>query len=221
MEAGERHGCQKPPHHWIMSWPQAVRLPPKSSRSSARGGEAQRHEAVLKRRFGQSGDVVERWRRRRPSTRRRRCARAASIRACAARGPGPQPIPLASSGSPSPGRAARTQVGEYRLDHAIADRGPSHEPLRSHQILRRHDRFWSAPSRSPVVSTSDFGVQPPGSGVADVNLQQEAIKLRLGEGIGAFLFQWVLRRQDMERSRQIVPSPRDGDVMLLHRLEQC
>ena len=56
--------------------------------------------------------------------------------------------------------------------------------------------------------------------IVDVDLHQEAVELRFGQRIGAFLLQRVLRRQHMERRRQVVPRARDRDVMLLHRLQQ-
>ncbi len=49
--------------------------------------------------------------------------------------------------------------------------------------------------------------------VAHVNLQQEAVELRLGKRIGAFLFQRVLRRKDMEWPRQIIARAGDGHMM--------
>ncbi|MEI9887364.1 MAG: hypothetical protein WDN08_12835 [Rhizomicrobium sp.] len=57
-------------------------------------------------------------------------------------------------------------------------------------------------------------------GIADVDLQQEAVELRLGQGIGALLLQRVLRRQHMERLGQVVALSRHRDVALLHRLQQ-
>ncbi len=56
--------------------------------------------------------------------------------------------------------------------------------------------------------------------IVDVDLHQEAVELRFGQRIGAFLLQRVLRREHMERRRQVVPRARDRDVMLLHRLQQ-
>ena len=35
--------------------------------------------------------------------------------------------------------------------------------------------------------------------VEDVDLHQEPVELRLGQGIGAFLLQWILRCEHMER----------------------
>src|SRR5207237_1318207 len=56
--------------------------------------------------------------------------------------------------------------------------------------------------------------------VADAHLQHEAIELRLREGVGAFLLDRVLRRQDKERLPQIEGLPADRHLLFLHRLEQ-
>ena len=45
-------------------------------------------------------------------------------------------------------------------------------------------------------------------GIADIDLQQEAVELRFGQRIGAFLLQRVLRRQHMEGLGQIVARAR-------------
>ena len=57
-------------------------------------------------------------------------------------------------------------------------------------------------------------------GIEHVDLQQEAVKLRLGQRIGALLLQRILRRQHMERARQVVRLAGDADVIFLHRLKQ-
>ena len=59
-----------------------------------------------------------------------------------------------------------------------------------------------------------------GRGVAYVHLEEEAVELRFGERVGALLFHRVLRRQNMERFGQGVLDAADGDLMLLHGLQQ-
>jgi len=51
-------------------------------------------------------------------------------------------------------------------------------------------------------------------------LIEEAVELRFGQWIGAFLLQRVLRGEHVERLRQIVTRAGNGDVLLLHRLQQ-
>ena len=45
-------------------------------------------------------------------------------------------------------------------------------------------------------------------GIVDIDLQQEAVELRFGQRIGAFLLQRVLRRQHVERRGQVVATGR-------------
>ena len=54
----------------------------------------------------------------------------------------------------------------------------------------------------------------------DVELEEEAIELRLGQRIGALHLERVLRREDEERLVEHVRALADGDAVLLHRLEQ-
>ena len=137
--------------------------------------------------------------------------------ACAARGPGPQPIPFDSSGSPSPGRAART-----RSRMASTMRSP---------IGARRTRRCASDRSSAVMTGSGLVPRSPGGfnqyatlgravGISDIDLHEESVQLRLRQRIGALLLERVLRRQHMERRRQIVPHARHRDMMLLHRLKQ-
>jgi hypothetical protein len=53
-----------------------------------------------------------------------------------------------------------------------------------------------------------------------VNLEKEPIELRFGERISALLLDGVSRRKDLERIGQRVGRRSDGDLALLHGLEQ-
>ena len=57
-------------------------------------------------------------------------------------------------------------------------------------------------------------------GIAERDAHQEAVELRLGQRIGAELVGRVLGRDDEERRRQRARLAFDGDLVLLHRLEQ-
>ena len=57
--------------------------------------------------------------------------------------------------------------------------------------------------------------------VVHVDLHEEAVQLRLRKGIGAFLFEGVLGRQDVERRRQGVVVPGHRYAVLLHGLEEA
>ena len=63
----------------------------------------------------------------------------------------------------------------------------------------------------------DLGVR---AGVAELQLEQEPVELRLGQREGAGELDRVLGRQHEERRRQPVRRAVDGDVALGHRLEQ-
>ena len=54
----------------------------------------------------------------------------------------------------------------------------------------------------------------------DHDLEQEAVELRLGEGIGALHLERVLGREDEERRLEREALAGDRDLVLLHRLEQ-
>ncbi len=56
--------------------------------------------------------------------------------------------------------------------------------------------------------------------VVEDDLQHEAVDLRLGQRVGAFLLDRVLGRHDQEGLRQRMGLAAEGDLALLHRLEQ-
>ena len=59
-----------------------------------------------------------------------------------------------------------------------------------------------------------------GVGVAEIQKKEEPVELRLRQRKGAFELDRVLGRDDQERVRQRVRGLVDGDLALLHRLEQ-
>ena len=67
--------------------------------------------------------------------------------------------------------------------------------------------------------------QHPGLGVgvrvAEREPDHEAVDLGLGQRVGALVLDRVLGREDQERPRQLVRRGVDGDVALLHALEQA
>jgi hypothetical protein len=56
--------------------------------------------------------------------------------------------------------------------------------------------------------------------VADLDHQHEAVDLGLGQRVGALLLDGVLRGHDHERVVQAVAGLADGDLALLHGLEE-
>ena len=57
------------------------------------------------------------------------------------------------------------------------------------------------------------------AGIVDLDVQQEAVELRFGQRVGAFLLERVLRGQHEERRGQLVHRAAGADLPLLHRLE--
>ena len=55
--------------------------------------------------------------------------------------------------------------------------------------------------------------------IADVDQKHEAVELRFWQGVSAFLFQRILRRQNKERLGQIPADATYRDTPLLHRLK--
>ena len=85
----------------------------------------------------------------------------------------------------------------------------------------------SAPERTlDTFGLCDRGRQPDDVellllvGVVDQDVEHEPVELRLGQRVGPFLLDRVLRGQDEERVGQPVPLAADGDLPLLHGLEQ-
>ena len=56
--------------------------------------------------------------------------------------------------------------------------------------------------------------------IADHDLEQEAVELGLGQGIGAFVFDRILRGEGGEDGAQRMDLAVDADLPLLHRLQQ-
>ena len=115
-------------------------------------------------------------------------------------------------------RARGAHQRQNGFDHGIADRQPAYQPLGAQQGIRAHSRLGQR-----LLGAGGFEQDAP-LGVAiwivDIDFHQEAVELRFGQGIGAFLLQRVLRRQHMERLWQVMPSARNRDVLFLHGLQQ-
>src|SRR6266700_2836693 len=71
----------------------------------------------------------------------------------------------------------------------------------------------------PAVPLQDLDLGLAG-GVADLQLQHEAVALRLGQRVGALVLDRVLGRHHHERHAELVGGAVDGDLALLHGLQQ-
>ena len=98
-------------------------------------------------------------------------------------------------------------IGSRRTSRCVAIRSSAR-----HHMLRLGLRARPSSREDPPLGGA--------VGIADVDLHQEAVELRLGQRIGAFLLQRILRRQHVEGLRQVVPLAGDRDMVLLHRLQQ-
>ena len=88
----------------------------------------------------------------------------------------------------------------------------------SDQIFGGHDR---SRLRLALSGRLDQDAALGGSvGIADVDLQQKSVQLRLRQRVGALLLERVLRRQNMERRRQIMPHAGHRHMVFLHRLKE-
>ena len=82
------------------------------------------------------------------------------------------------------------------------------------------------PAAREVARVEPVGVPPQhlhlvaALGQREDDLEEEAVELGLGQGVGALVLDGVLRRGDHEGGRQRVRLAVDADLALLHRLEQ-
>jgi hypothetical protein len=115
-------------------------------------------------------------------------------------------------------RTGGAHEGEDGLDHRLADRQAAHQALGGGEVLRGHHRArFGLLGAGGVEQDLPLGVAV---GIVDVDLHQESVELGFGQWVGAFLLQRVLRRQHMERLGQVMAHAGDGDVALLHGLQQ-
>src|SRR3989454_220597 len=130
-------------------------------------------------------------------------------------------------------RASRTRadvdltVGPRRrddVDHVSLDRRVDLHVLdrrlqAAHLIGRRHGLNRRVVCASLPSTLEDFDLLLPRR-IADIDLQQEPVDLRLGERIGAFVLDRILRRDHEERPVQWKRLALQGGLSFLHRLEQ-
>ena len=106
----------------------------------------------------------------------------------------------------------------HGISRAAADNHLAHDPLQGenrrpvqHRLQRlRVGRGRSLGDRQLFVETR----------IIDDDLEHETVQLGLGQRIGPFLLDRVLRAQDEKRLFQNVVLAGDGDAVFLHRLQQ-
>ncbi len=134
---------------------------------------------------------------------------------------------------------ARSRPGAEH-DHRRGTRGPHQVPhVASHRLLdphrvaeaarppdglarghRRDPRGPDVDRAHPRARHGEDAVLVVGRGVAHLDLEQEAVELGFGQGVGALLLDRVLSGEDSEVLAQAVPIALDGHLPLLHGLEQ-
>ncbi len=130
----------------------------------------------------------------------------------------PHADPQARPGAGCPHDAHRV------VDHPFVDRHGRHRLLGGHHHLRaRHlghlrdvELVADLAGGHPLHQLELLG----GVRIVDHDLQQEAVELGLGQRIGAFVLDRILGGQGHEGRRQLVGAAVDGDLLLLHHLEQ-
>ena len=80
-------------------------------------------------------------------------------------------------------------------------------------------RWSSVGSASPVVVRAIW-ISSASDGIVQLDQEHEPVELRLGQRIGPFLLDRVLRGQHEERRLEVERLADHRDVLLLHRLEQ-
>ncbi len=114
--------------------------------------------------------------------------------------------------------AGATNEGEDGFHDGFADWDPAKEGLGGKQIVGPHDGDgallgWAGGCEQHRPLGGELRV-------GDVDLEEEAIKLRFGQGVGAFLFDGVLGGEDVEGFGERVLVAAGGDAAFLHGLEQ-
>ncbi len=103
-------------------------------------------------------------------------------------------------------------------DHRVGHRHPSDHLLEPEDLLDFEDG--SGLGRDVGGRRLDDRDLLVGRRVDDRDVEHEPVELRLGQGVGPFLLDRVLGRDDEERRVELVGPPADRDLALLHRLEE-
>ena len=141
------------------------------------------------------------------------------IRNCPARGPAPQSTSsLTNSGAASSlGRVARTSRATYLMMYSLTATEPTSfckfTIARPESTLRTSGfSFARGRRQNPLLFV--------GRRIVDLDVEHEAVELGLGQRIGPFLLDRVLRGDGEERLGQRIGRLPDRHFALLHRLQQ-
>ena len=115
-------------------------------------------------------------------------------------------------------RPSAAHQGQDRVHHLLANRDTADQCLGGEQFLGGHGLRRGRLGRAG--RGEQHGAFRLKGGIADDDLQQEPVKLRLGQRVGAFLLDRVLGRQHVKRTRQAMLNARHRHTLLLHGLQQ-
>ncbi len=172
---------------------------------------------MLQRRPRQRGDVIGGHREPAVQDRARLGGEDQELRG--ARAGAPRRRPRARTAARSARSAAwRARGATAYLHHVIRGRHAAHQLLELEDPLRRQH----AHELGPVIARllADDLLLLGLARVVDVDLEHEAIELRLGQRIGALLLDRVLGGEHEERQRQLVRGAAGRHAVLLHRLQE-
>ena len=122
-------------------------------------------------------------------------------------------------GGVGPVRVRRLHDTDGVVLHVPRDRHLAHERLHREDVVPVAGRPCAPPWAPPVVR-SRMSCSSPRFGEGDVELEEEAVELGLGERVGPLHLERVLRREDDERLVEREGLAAHRDAVLLHRLEQ-
>ena len=115
-------------------------------------------------------------------------------------------------------RAREAGDGDGVVEEVVLDVDARGDGLELHDVARvEHRRATSAASTPCVLSIC---ASSRARRVAHRDADEEAVDLRLGQRVGPLEVDGVLRGEDEERERELEAVALDGDLPLLHRLEQ-
>ena len=194
----------------------------RSITSSARhafafGGEAQ-HQAVAEHGLGQGLDVLEGHVGAAVQQRPGLGAEDQELHGPRARSPAEL---LARRSRARPARRTRVcRTSDERVaDHVVGDRHLADDPLQLEDLLGRQHRLDRVAHHRRSCPPGDLELLVEAR-VLHEDLEHEAVLLGLGQRIGPFLLDRVLRGQHEERVGQLVPHAAHGHLPLLHGLQQ-
>ena len=133
--------------------------------------------------------------------------------------PGPAMDPFFDKlGRARVGRASGSHQPRSKFHNVIGDRHPADHFLQLENLRTRQNLLQL---HLPLAGRHlGNGLLILFGRIIDIDAEHEPVELRLGQGIGAFLFERILRGQHEEGRSQLIRLPAGGDALFLHRFEE-